>query len=622
MADETKFTEGGAKMLVSVAMFAASAIAGTMTGIGAIGFIAGVVGFMTSGSQTVDALKAIKKQIDDLRSVIVKLEERVNELAIESAQENNRQDMARLNDNLEEIGLLQNRLNDRPDDVETAVQVANELGVIIDRFLRTDFEMWRWTDVVEKNGLPDAVPGRFKNVPTLPVYILGVLTWLAAREPVVRAGQRSRLVDDAARVTRHLQAVSVRDTFDKYGDGEASRPTSIAEHIKWRIRAFPVASTRLAQNRICSFFFDAQNWMNGDRASGDPFDVVTDQDNVVCTIDPRSLGTPNLELDWEREAGVEALLELAGTLDRVERTGTARQPLVVPFPATQVFLPSILYFIAQNGELHWYRNERSSQPGGSNSWDGPKVIGTGFQGFTTFFNGGGKAMYGVQRDGTLLWFGFNGIHDGSPNWLNNAQPKQVGTGWGGFKQVFPGGESIIYGIQPDGSLLWFRHIGAGFGGGEAADWAGPNQVAVGWGSFVKVFSSGEGVIYAIDASGTLFRAVHKGFRSGAPQWEQDTIEQIATGWNFFFDVAAGEEGVIYGFTRDGRGFYTRYGERRPGELVPVGSLLGLILAPPLILVPGLPPPLSWEGPPVEVKRNIPGFLSVFSQMPGIETGVA
>jgi hypothetical protein len=244
------------------------------------------------------------------------------------------------------------------------------------------------------------------------------------------------------------------------------------------------------------------------------------------------------------------------------------------------------------------------------------VIGTGFNGFTTLFNGGGVAMYGIQRDGTLIWLGYEGRHSGLREaWLNNAQPKQVGTGWDSFKIVFSSGEFVIYGINPEGKLLWFRHHGARSGGGDASDWSGPNEVGTGWGEFVKVFSPGEGVIYAIDGNGTLFRAVHEGYLEGTIEWEQDVAQQIAVGWNGFFDVAPGPDGVIYGFKRDGHVFHTRFGPPRPRpSSAPVRGSLGGLLNPGPTTVAGAPPALVWEGPPIEIKRNLPGFISVCAQL--------
>ena len=33
----------------------------------------------------------------------------------------------------------------------------------------------------------------------------------------------------------------------------------------------------------------------------------------------------------------------------------------------------------------------------------------------------------------------------------------VGGGWGSFKHVFNGGKNIIYAVNQQGDLLWYRH---------------------------------------------------------------------------------------------------------------------------------------------------------------------
>ena len=89
-------------------------------------------------------------------------------------------------------------------------------------------------------------------------------------------------------------------------------------------------------------------------------------------------------------------------------------------------------------------------------------------------------IYAIQPDGTLLWYRHDGRGDGSFTW---AGPNQVGTGWQNFKHVFAGGEGIVYAIQNDGTLLWYRHDGRGDG---RLTWAGPNEVGTGWQNFKHV----------------------------------------------------------------------------------------------------------------------------------------
>ncbi|MFC7641893.1 hypothetical protein ACFQX6_13560 [Streptosporangium lutulentum] len=94
----------------------------------------------------------LKQEIDTLKADLARLDERIDELALEQGQEANRNVQARVDAQLDDIERLRLRFADSPSDVDTAVDVANELGVVIDAFLRHDFDLWRWTDVVEKDG--------------------------------------------------------------------------------------------------------------------------------------------------------------------------------------------------------------------------------------------------------------------------------------------------------------------------------------------------------------------------------------------------------------------------------------------------------------------------------------
>ena len=71
-------------------------------------------------------------------------------------------------------------------------------------------------------------------------------------------------------------------------------------------------------------------------------------------------------------------------------------------------------------------------------------------------------------------------------------------------------DGVIYGIRPNGTLQWYRHIGyrAGQGLETNGAWIGPKDVGSGWAGFRQVFAGAEGHIYAVNASGEFYiRAV-------------------------------------------------------------------------------------------------------------------
>jgi hypothetical protein len=631
MADDLKFSEDGVKLHESLAKMldewlkaeegvTIGTLGLTMGGvIGVAAFVITLIEFMTSDDdrEMVEAMKMLQRQIDEIKGVLVMLDRRIDQLVNQVAIESNRQTLRDLLDYLDSFRQLDIELIDRSHDADTAVRVANEAGILCDKFLRSDFEIWRWTDVViDATGQNALAPLRFKNMPTLPVYAAGILTWLTARELAVKAGQKHRLVDDQPLLDRHRFATSVRTEFDKYHiddptitrDDNYATPLTIAENIKYRIRAYPTASTTHAVNRICQFYFDVGNMMTGKRQTGAGFDLLMPEGTVLCTLDPNAIGSPDMEIEMETAAGIDALYELSKILGRLASGGSLREQFIGVFPNTEVYPPAVLYFITQNADLHWYRNEESSRPGGSTSWQGPLKVGNGWGGFTTVFSGGGAAIYAVRPDGVLLWYGHDGCYDGSPRWRG---PHQVGHGWQGLQSIFSGGEYVVYGIQPNGDLLWYRHHGAP-SGGDITTWNGQVKVGSGWAHFAKVFSGGDGIIYAIQQDGVLLRYKHLGYLDGTLDWELYTDlfvtgaqprqhEKIGTGWNGFREVLAAGDGVIYAFTRDGRILWYRYGKRRPPEH-PIDF-------PDVVTLVGE----RWEGP-VEIKRSLPGFRSVFSLM--------
>jgi hypothetical protein len=126
--------------------------------------------------------------------------------------------------------------------------------------------------------------------------------------------------------------------------------------------------------------------------------------------------------------------------------------------------------------------------------------------------------------------------------------QKVGTGWGQFKHVFSIGGGIIYAIDTNGRLLWYRHDGALT---RSEQWSGGQEISKGWGHFTQVFSvATTGIIYAIDTNGNLYRYNHTGWLTGAATWENWNPPPIGNGWGGFTKVFACD-GDIYGINTNG-----------------------------------------------------------------------
>lgn len=158
--------------------------------------------------------------------------------------------------------------------------------------------------------------------------------------------------------------------------------------------------------------------------------------------------------------------------------------------------------------------------------------------------------------GDLMWYRHVGREDGSFRWEG---PRRVGTRWDGFKHVFCGGDGVVYGIQNNGDLIWYRHVGRGDG---SFVWQGPKKVGVGWGELLQVFSDGAGIIYAVTpreaatahasggstpaSGGDLLWFRHVGWEDGSFDWNGP--KKVGTRWDAFKQLFPGGDGVIYGVT--------------------------------------------------------------------------
>ncbi len=151
--------------------------------------------------------------------------------------------------------------------------------------------------------------------------------------------------------------------------------------------------------------------------------------------------------------------------------------------------------------------------------------------------------------GELMWYRHVRRDEGTFEWEG---PKKVGTGWGDFTRVFSGGDGIIYAVQENGELLWYRHVGQADG---TFKWEGPKKVGTGWGDFVHAFSSGNGIVYVVPPVVQPFDQIQgqptPAATGGELMWyrhvgrDEGTFEwegpkKVGTGWGEFVHVFAAE----------------------------------------------------------------------------------
>jgi Tachylectin/Trypsin len=255
------------------------------------------------------------------------------------------------------------------------------------------------------------------------------------------------------------------------------------------------------------------------------------------------------------------------------------------------YQPLWLYAIRPNGVLLWYRKDSGSSP-----WQGPKQVGTGWNGAKDVIPAGGNALYLLTQDGKLNWYRHDGFNDGSVNWKG---PIEVGHGWT-FSRIFAGGEGIIYAIRQDGKLIWYKHNGYVDGGGLDT-WSAPQEVGSDWGGFKDVFSTGKGRVYAVKPDGTLMLYQEKDYANGVKDWYP--ARQVGTGWQDFRQIIPVGDGVILTIQNDGKLLWYKDLGLQPR---PHGAKPGKIQLNSVVE--------TWEGP-IQIGSGWQDFGKVIALMP-------
>ena len=226
--------------------------------------------------------------------------------------------------------------------------------------------------------------------------------------------------------------------------------------------------------------------------------------------------------------------------------------------------PAYIYGVLPNGTLRWYRHDGRGR--GSTEWQGPRDITSGFQGLKQIFGSVYKYFFTIASDGALKRYPHSAT-DVAGDFATRGDfvPRNAGNGWLNFKHVFStGGESadqgdhIIYAVAQDGTLKWYRYTPVLVYGDKP--WQGPKDIGSGWGNFKNVFSTGNGVIYAITPEGKLLWHKHNFYeygvgsegqgKDGLAAWEGP--REVGRGWQNFKHVFSSGEGVIYAVTKEGK----------------------------------------------------------------------
>ena len=121
---------------------------------------------------------------------------------------------------------------------------------------------------------------------------------------------------------------------------------------------------------------------------------------------------------------------------------------------------SMIYALNQNNQMLWYQHLGAAD--GVDAWyttpEPAGCIASGWN-YTHVFADGNGAIYTIDANGYLRWIRHAGYVDGSANWIYTPETKgYIGEGWN-MKHVFSGGNGIIYAINQQNQLLWYKHLG-------------------------------------------------------------------------------------------------------------------------------------------------------------------
>jgi hypothetical protein len=242
-----------------------------------------------------------------------------------------------------------------------------------------------------------------------------------------------------------------------------------------------------------------------------------------------------------------------------------------------------IFGVTPNGALNFYKysGNGNSDPSGATGFEpnSGNQIGNGFNNFTRLVSGPDGVIFGVHPNGDLLYFKYVGNGQSDPSGATGFDPNsgnQIGNGFNNFSLLVGGGDGVIFGVHPNGDLLYFKYVGNGQSvpsGATGFDANSGNQIGRGFNNFTRLVSGGDGVIFGVHPNGDLlyFNYVGGGKSdpSGATGFGPNSGNQIGNGFNNFSLVVGGGDRVIFGVHPNGDLLYFKYvGD---GQSVPSGS---------------------------------------------------
>lgn len=185
------------------------------------------------------------------------------------------------------------------------------------------------------------------------------------------------------------------------------------------------------------------------------------------------------------------------------------------------------------------------------------------QRFVRLVPGGNGIIYGIQADGALMWYRHTTWQNGTVGWANGGTGRQIGSGFQQFRAVVASENGQLFGFLGDGTVRWYQYVVSNLTTG-AGSWAGGGAGPVigdGFDQYPRLFGGWQGVIYGVDDSGDLwwYRYLAGNGAGGSAAWANRGIgSKIGSGWKEIKRLWADPNGVIFGVRHAGELRWWRY----------------------------------------------------------------
>ncbi|WP_367129348.1 tachylectin-related carbohydrate-binding protein [Saccharothrix sp. HUAS TT1] len=203
-----------------------------------------------------------------------------------------------------------------------------------------------------------------------------------------------------------------------------------------------------------------------------------------------------------------------------------------------------IFGVTQAGSMFVYPHNEPET--GVANWGLKRTIGTGGWNGDRTLAGPNGVIYRLDgTTGDILRYHWNGT--GWDTW-NGEQFRDVGGGWRRYVQaayrnhVTVDGRDRLYSVTAEGHLQFF----AWTGDHATGSWAPARVLDTGWNQYDLIVASDDGVLYARNPGGDLFR-----FRwNAASERFTQYRERVGSNWNTFTHVFSAGGDILYG-TRTG-----------------------------------------------------------------------